>query len=281
MIHDFTTGVTTPVAGIPDGASIKGVSSDLDKVLYQSGLDLYVLDVTAGTTTLVTQTADGQPMSFYPGTDLEATLGASLSADGTHLAFWSSARNMAVGQMPKTTLDQIQVFVRDLTAGVTTEVDKTLERPAGPALRRAVGVARPGDGARRIGRLRGLRRPHRPIRAQRGVHQPERVRAGGGRAQSTAMGPSSLTRGHVHVGHRVGTAVRLRRPVGGEHVSRQRHRGHHLGAGRDLVDHDHRHHHPGPVGAGGRHGGGGVEPAPGPGLVPLSAGSCACTTISP
>ena len=31
FIHDFTTGVTTPVSGIPSGVSIEGVSSDLDQ----------------------------------------------------------------------------------------------------------------------------------------------------------------------------------------------------------------------------------------------------------
>ena len=281
FIHDFTTGVTTPVAGIPDGVSIKGVSSDLDKVLYQSGLDLYVLDVTAGTTTLVTQTADGQPMSFYPGTDLEATLGASLSADGTHVAFWSSARNMAVGQTPQTTLDQIQVFVRDLTAGVTTEVDKTWnDQPVPPfvELSESPGLETALDGSGAYVAFDGLTSQYEPSVASTNLNVFVRAVAA---PQPTAMGPSSLTRGtstsvtvsghgfatdaqlavNTSAGNATGVTISALDVTSSTTITATITLAPSVPVGGVVV--------------------GVLNPPPGPGLVPLSAGSCACATISP
>ena len=136
-VHDFTTGTDTPVTDMPPG--VVRISGDLTKVLYTTGTtvpteELYERDLTTGTDTLVTQTIDGQPPTFRQDTDQPFPfLGVSMSSDGTHVAFWSAALNMAVGQTPQTHANQLQVFVRDLTTGVTTEVDKTWDdKPVAP-----------------------------------------------------------------------------------------------------------------------------------------------------
>ena len=127
FVHDFGTGTTTVVdvdtGGLPTNDirdAVVAISADGNRVLYRSGPALHVRDLAAGTTFLATATTDGLPLTFAPGEDQVSTLGASLSGDGTHVAFWSAALNLAVGQAPHTRPDQVEVFVRDLTAGVTT-----------------------------------------------------------------------------------------------------------------------------------------------------------------
>jgi hypothetical protein len=281
FIHDFTTGISTPVSGIPDGATIEAASSDLSKVLYQSGLDLYVRDLTTASTTLVTQTADGQPMSFFPGTDLEATLGASMSADGTHVAFWSSARNLAVGQTPQTTLDQIQVFVRDLTTGVTTEVDKSWnDQPVAPYVEESEtpGLETALDGTGSYVAFDGLTPQFDPTVSSTNLNVFVRAVAA---PQPTAMVPSSLAPGSstsvTVTGHGFAPSSQLLVSTSANNSTGVTVSDVHVTSSTSftatiVVS---------PSVPVGTLVVGVLNPPPGPGLVPYSAGTCDCATISP
>jgi hypothetical protein len=281
FIHNFTTGATTPVAGFPTNGATEGISADLTKVLYQSGLDLYVRDLTAATTTLVTQTADGQPMTFFPGTDLVATMGASMSGDGTHVAFWSSALNIAVGQTPQTRPDQIQVFVRDLTTGVTTEVDKTWDdQPVAPyvELSESPNLQTALDGSGAYVAIDGLTSQYDPSVSAPSLNVFVRAVAA---PQPTSMVPSSLAPGSVTsvtvngqgfaanaqlvVVTAAGTTTGV--TVSGVHVTSATT----LTATVTLASTVRS--GPAIVAV--------SNPPPGPGIVSTSAGVCGCATISP
>ncbi len=126
-VHDFGTGTTTLVDVDANGQprndvfdGVVAISADGNRVLYQSRTALFVRDIAAGTTFLATATTDGLPLTFGPSEDQVSTLGPSLSGDGTRVAFWSAALNLAVGQAPHAGPDRLEVFVRNLTTGVTT-----------------------------------------------------------------------------------------------------------------------------------------------------------------
>ena len=131
FVRDLTTGTTTLVsvnaAGTDSGNGVSygpSISADGTKVAFgsdDSNLvgtdtngtdDIFVRDLTAGTTTLVSVNAAGTDSGNGD------SYGPSISAAGTKVAFGSSASDL-VGTDTNGGQD---VFVRDLTAGTTTLV---------------------------------------------------------------------------------------------------------------------------------------------------------------
>jgi hypothetical protein len=100
----FATSATDLVAGFVDGNG-------------GGGSDVFLRDLTAGTTTLIsinrTGDASGNGGSFFP----------SLSADGNRVSFTSAASNLVLTDTNSGALaPATDIFVRDLTAGTTTLV---------------------------------------------------------------------------------------------------------------------------------------------------------------
>ena len=73
--------------------------------------DVYVHDVQAGTTRLVSVASDGMPGNDDSGE-------ASISADGRHVVFWSEAPNL----VPSDDNEATDVLVHDLETGITDRV---------------------------------------------------------------------------------------------------------------------------------------------------------------
>ena len=129
FVRDLTTGTTTRVytAGTPsdnDASYSPSLSADGTKVAFETDngnvvagdtngqLDVFVKDLTTGAITLVNTAADGTLGNF-------GSFDAALSADGTRVAFASSADNLVPGD----TDGALDIFVKDLTTGAITRVD--------------------------------------------------------------------------------------------------------------------------------------------------------------
>ncbi len=129
FVRDLTTGVTTRVSMGSGGVQSNGhsynpsLSADGNKVAFSSiasnlvlddsndTTDVFVRDLSTGTTiraSVDSQGTQGNSLSYS----------ASLSADGTKVAFNSAARNLVVGDSNA----NYDIFVHDLTTGVTTRV---------------------------------------------------------------------------------------------------------------------------------------------------------------
>lgn len=130
FVYDLTNGVTTRASVSGDGIQGDGssgypsISGDGSKIVFWStatnlvsgdtnnDADIFVHDLTRGTTTRVSVGSNGNQSngsSWQP----------SLSADGTKIAFESSASNLVSGDTNKVK----DIFVRDLTTGTTTRVN--------------------------------------------------------------------------------------------------------------------------------------------------------------
>ncbi len=135
FLYDETAGTTTLIsingAGTDTGNSasvVPSISADGTMVAFSSGAsdlgtvdtgfssDIFVRNVTAGTTTLVSVnsagTNGGNNGSQHP----------VISADGTHVAFSSLATNLVAGFTDGNGPAAADVFIRDLGAGTTTLV---------------------------------------------------------------------------------------------------------------------------------------------------------------
>lgn len=129
-VRDLVTGVTTPVSADTSGTATgnhesfnAGFTPDSSSLLFASlasnlvagdtngQSDVFVRDLAAGTTSLLSTNAAGVPANGSSG-------GASLSADGTKLLFVSSATDLAAND----TNARRDVFVKDLATGTTTLV---------------------------------------------------------------------------------------------------------------------------------------------------------------
>jgi hypothetical protein len=122
-LRDLVAGTTTRVS-LGQGSGLHYVSSPLvsdngryvafqSKPLYTGATtDLFVRDVTAGTTALVSVNTSGTG-----GGNLDST-NAVMTPDGRYVAFVSAASNLVAGDTNNTD----DVFVRDLVAGTTTLV---------------------------------------------------------------------------------------------------------------------------------------------------------------
>ena len=127
FVRDLRTGTTTRVSVASDGTQGTGgdsvtpsLSADGSKVAFSSDAtnlvagdangqkDVFVRDLTTGTTTLVSVDSGGTQSNGSSST-------ASLNADGTRVAFSSNATNLVAGD----TNGVFDVFVRDLATGTT------------------------------------------------------------------------------------------------------------------------------------------------------------------
>src|SRR5262249_16834818 len=98
-----------------DGSKVEFSASDNNLVAGDTNgkADVFVRDLNAGTTTIVSTTATGGAGNGF-------SLGGSLSSDGTRVAFYSTSSNLGDG-VPNT---NDHVHVRDLAAGTLTLVDR-------------------------------------------------------------------------------------------------------------------------------------------------------------
>jgi Tol biopolymer transport system component len=81
------------------------------------GIDVFVKDTLTGLTRRVSTTSEGT-QAIEPGPDPLVQTGASISADGRHVAFTSNATNLVPGDTNGTE----DVFVKDLVTGETIRV---------------------------------------------------------------------------------------------------------------------------------------------------------------
>lgn len=120
FVFDRLTGTTTLVDG-PDGANTAPrISGDGGTVAFDNDWRLFVHDLRTGKNERVDVAGDGTPgdqWSFAP----------SLSADGTKVAFYSYAANLAPGDAN----GQVDVFVRDRKGGTTIRVSDGPEKAGG------------------------------------------------------------------------------------------------------------------------------------------------------
>lgn len=129
FVRDLVAGTTTLISRGPGGAPgasdswAQGLSADGTRVSFVTNSTnlggatngrraTYVRDLAAGTTTWASAPAGGA----QPSGDSE---GGSLSADGSKVAFVSTATNVLV---PDTNGDQADGFVRDLASGAVTRI---------------------------------------------------------------------------------------------------------------------------------------------------------------
>ncbi len=119
FLRDRATGrttlvnATTPVAGLPTISDDGRYVAYLARVGAPDGpTHAFVRDVVAGTTTQVDVGVGGAPANDSSGR-------TSISGDGRHVAFESSASNLVPGDGN----DQPDVFVRDLDAGTTVRAN--------------------------------------------------------------------------------------------------------------------------------------------------------------
>jgi Tol biopolymer transport system component len=155
FVRDMQTGVVTLVsvnaAGTGTGdapAHPLGISADGTRVLFESAAtdlvaedangspDLFVRDLTTGTTTAVSVTPSG-------ATGNGASVNGALSADGTAVAVLTYATDLVPGV--DTTTSGADVYVRDLAGGTTALASVT---PAGTATGGTEGVSISADGER-------------------------------------------------------------------------------------------------------------------------------------
>ncbi|MGA5810747.1 hypothetical protein ACPC39_32050 [Streptomyces cellulosae] len=120
FVHDRLTGTTRLVDG-PDGPNTAPkISGDGTVVAFDNDWRLYVHDLRTGTNERVDVAGDGTPADQW-------AFAPSLSADGTKVAFYSYAANLAPGD----TNGRTDMFVRDRTAGTTVRVSDGPEGAGG------------------------------------------------------------------------------------------------------------------------------------------------------
>jgi Tol biopolymer transport system component len=140
-VHDRVTGTNTMVSVAPDGSFSSGIypsmTSDGRYVAFDSASgdlvpgdtnecnDVFVRDLSTGTTQRVSLTNDGQ--QELPALDQSCDWGrpVSISADGTSVAFTSPAWNQAgLASAPDYWYDVgFHIYVRNLTKSTTQRVD--------------------------------------------------------------------------------------------------------------------------------------------------------------
>lgn len=131
FVHDRTTGTTTRVSVMSSGAQAQccsyepSISADGRYVAFRSGSpdlvsgdtnlkdDIFLHDRTTGSTTRISVSSSGGQAN------LESSM-PEISDDGRYVAFSSMASNLEPGDLN----GNGDVFVRDLTLGVTTRVSK-------------------------------------------------------------------------------------------------------------------------------------------------------------
>lgn len=130
FVHDIATGVTTRASVSSDGteanaaASPGDISADGTALTFSSAASnlvagestfeqVYLHDVTTGETTAISLNAAGEAGANGNSSD------SSISGDGTRIAFISAATDLVADGSGQVTRN---VYVRDITAGITTHV---------------------------------------------------------------------------------------------------------------------------------------------------------------
>jgi Tol biopolymer transport system component len=132
LCHDLTTGITTPLASNSPAAASPALSADGRFVAFEDFTNVYVWDRLAGSNALVSLDLAGT------GPANGSSRAPVISTDGSLVAFVSSATNLTTNAMSGAT----QIFLRNLTAGITRLVTVNLSGrgtaedhgAAGPAL---------------------------------------------------------------------------------------------------------------------------------------------------
>lgn len=133
FLRDIQAGTTTLVTPGFTGTGFPAISDDGSRVAFASGGQVYVRDIPAGTTTTASATADGAPGT---GTSSEP----SISADGRYVAFSSDAQNFPSAS-PATT----KLYRKDLGDGSLV--------PAGGAPTPNGNISISGDGCFTLGQV--------------------------------------------------------------------------------------------------------------------------------
>lgn len=154
-VHDVATGTTTLVSGpaapspyplssdhptfSPDSTKIVFSSTEvLDPVDSGDGGDVYVRDLSAGTTTLVSVNEAGTGAGNGPS----VAAGARFTADGSGVIFTSGANDLGPGD----TNGASDVYLRDLGAGTTVLLSRNADgTDSANGRSRLVPQARPGS----------------------------------------------------------------------------------------------------------------------------------------
>ena len=167
FVRDLTTGVTGRASldnsgqGLDGASGSPSISGDGRYVAFQttaritavddnSFTDVYVRDMVAGTTTLVSVDRFGQVGDHWSGKP-------SISDDGRMVAFVSEAKDLAAGDTDEGS--DLDVFVRNLRSGITRRV--STDRSGGEPDHTSSGAAISGDGTHVAFASLGLRHRHR------------------------------------------------------------------------------------------------------------------------
>jgi Tol biopolymer transport system component len=126
-LNGQAAGVTAAPVISPDGRYVVFESTANGQyVSGASGDQLYLRDLSTGTTSLLTASVTGS------GGGNRASFDPIFSADSHHLAFLSGADNLLTGYTYDHTVYQVDdIFERDLTTGATTLVTASLDGTAG------------------------------------------------------------------------------------------------------------------------------------------------------
>ena len=123
----FTDATDYPPAMSGDGRYVTFVSDSANLVPNDNNghRDMFVRDVTNGTTSLVTVNSNGQQANSY------VYHGPAISPDGRYIAFSNRAWNLHSETYGEDSNDASDVFVRDTVTGVTTRASSDSNGEAG------------------------------------------------------------------------------------------------------------------------------------------------------
>ena len=151
FVHDQATGITEVVSVASDGTQgnvtsfFPAISADGRQVAFWSSAsnlvpgdtngsrDVFVHDRTTGTTERVSVASDGAEANAISSL-------SAISADGRHVAFWSSASNLVPGD----TNGAPDVFVHDRAAGATERVSVASDGTEANGFSQGAGISADG-----------------------------------------------------------------------------------------------------------------------------------------
>lgn len=140
-VHDRQTGTTTPVSRGFDGSEPTNesycptISADGRRIAFASRAgnlvrnddnfldDVFLYDLDKQKMKLISKTASGRSGNGYSS-------GGAISADGSAVAFRSSATDLAGAALPPGSRPHVRALVRDLAAGTTEVIDVTPQLPS-------------------------------------------------------------------------------------------------------------------------------------------------------
>lgn len=114
VYYQITNGQAALISTNVDVSGWPGISADGQRVVYTAGTNVYVWDAAGASNILINAGVNGAASGVSQG--------PVISADGTKVAFTSSATNLTTAA----TNGGFQLFVRDLAAGITRLATPTL-----------------------------------------------------------------------------------------------------------------------------------------------------------